>query len=103
MTVIHPPPSDESGNAAEDTQATPQSGSLRGTSETVEPASRDRLHEAEGDGDDDEEEEEVEEREGKAKLKCSERSNELYTWYCNSFLTQNLTWPTCSPHFQWPS
>ena len=68
MTVIHPPPSDESGNAAEDTQATPQSGSLRGTSETAEPASRDRLHEEDGHGEDDEEEEEEEEREGKAKM-----------------------------------
>ena len=68
MTVIHPPPSDESGNAAEDTQATPQSGSLRGTSETAEAASRDRLHEADGHGEDDEEEEEEEEREGKAKM-----------------------------------
>ena len=66
MTVIHPQPSEESGTA-EDTQTTPQPGSLRGTSETADPASRDRLHEAEVDEEDDEEEEEEEEKEGKAK------------------------------------
>ena len=66
MTVIHPPPSDESGTA-EESQTTPQSGSQRGTTETAEPASRDRLQEAEADEEDDEEEEEEEEKEGKAK------------------------------------
>ena len=66
MTVIHPQPSEESGTA-EDTQTTPQPGSLRGTSETADPASRDRLHEAEVDEEDEEEDEEEEEKEGKAK------------------------------------
>ena len=71
MTVIHPQPSDESGTA-EDTQTTPQPGSLGGTSETADPASRDRVHEAEVDEEDDEEEEEEEEKKGKGSHKTLE-------------------------------
>ena len=73
MTVIHPPPSDESGTA-EDAQTTPQPGSLREATETAEPDSGDRLHEAEVDEEDDEEEEEEEEKEGKAKQITSHRT-----------------------------